>query len=97
MKAKDLFGLAVRLIGLVFLYQALASIPMALTSVFPNFTYFYPRNILPSLITVGWPLALAFGLIRGAGFIIRFAYGEEPLANSGPPAPQVPAGTERNF
>ena len=77
MKAKDIFGLAVRLIGLVFLYQGISMVPTAFSSIFPLFPHIYWRNIIPSVIMVGWPLLAAYWLIRGAPPINRLAYGEE--------------------
>jgi hypothetical protein len=74
MKSKEIFGLAVRLIGLVFLYQGLAGVPNAINSICPVFPHFIFRNILPSLWLVGWPLVVAYWLIRGAPALMDLAY-----------------------
>lgn len=88
MKAKELFGLAVRLIGLLFLYQAISMVPTAIRSVFiPGFPHIYWSNVLPSLILVGWPLLAARWLIRGAPALQKLAYGREELSNPGTPEP----------
>ena len=55
MKAKDIFGVAVRFIGLLFLYQSLSAVPGAITNVCPVFPQFNSTNVLPSLKAVGWP------------------------------------------
>ena len=77
MKAKDIFGVAVRFIGLLFLYQSLSAVPSAITSVCPAFPHFYWKNLLPSLIVVGWPLLVAYWLVRGAPLLMRLAYRED--------------------
>jgi hypothetical protein len=80
MKPKDIFGLAVRLIGLIFLYQGLASVPSSVSSVCPVFPHFYLRNLVPSLFLTGWPLVVAYWLVRGAPWLMRTAY---PAQNGG--------------
>jgi hypothetical protein len=78
MRAKEIFGVAVRLIGLVCLYQGLAAVPTAVASICPVFPHFYFRNLLPSLFMVGWPLLVGYWLVRGARWLVRLAYPEEP-------------------
>ena len=77
MKAKDIFGVAVRFIGLLFLYQSLSAVPVAISNVCPVFPHFYWKNVLPGLILVGWPLLIAYWLVRGAPLLMRLAYGKE--------------------
>lgn len=85
MKPKDIFGLAVRLIGLLFLYQAVSMVPTAIRSIFlPSFPHIYWSNVLPSLILVGWPLLAAWWLIRGAAPLRKLAYGEDESATPKP-------------
>jgi hypothetical protein len=79
MKSKELFGLAVRVIGLAFVYQGLTAVPNALLSCCPAFPHFVWRNVLPSLLIVGWPLLIGYWLLRGAPKLMRLAYGpDEP-------------------
>jgi hypothetical protein len=89
MKSKDVFGVAVRIIGLAFLYQAIAAVPAAVTSIWPTFPrlHIYFSNILPSLWMVGWPLLAAYWLISGAPQLMRIAYPEKTgdLENKGAP------------
>lgn len=86
MKAHDIFGLVVRIIGVVFLYQGLSSLPNAINSICPAFPSFLPRNIFPSLLLVGWPLLIGYWFIRGAPFLMRVAYGK----NAGAPSEESP-------
>jgi len=70
MKPKDIFKLAVRLLGLVFLYQGLSGIPQFLM-------FFPPSNVqefFTYLLHFGWPLLVAFWLLCGAPPIVRLAY-----------------------
>jgi hypothetical protein len=78
MKPKDIFNLILRLIGLAFLYRALDTIPSAVLNFCPAFPHFYFRNLFPSLLVVGWPLLIAWWLIRGAPWLMRLAYPETP-------------------
>lgn len=84
MKPKDIFNLCLRLIGLLFLYQGLSSVPTAVVNFCPVFPHFQFRTLFPSLVLVGWPLAVAFWLVRGAPGLMRFAYPAEPTADPGP-------------
>jgi len=74
MKAKDIFCLVVRLLGLVFLYQGLAGVPLAVASFCPIFPHFVWRNLFPGFIIVAWPLLIACWLVRGAPWLVRQAY-----------------------
>ena len=74
MKPRDLFLLAVRILGLVFLYHGLTALP---TAVIGAFTSLFGRSFLGFLgmsVMGLWPLLLAFWLIRGAPFLMRLAY-----------------------
>ena len=77
MKAKDIFGLIVRLVGLMFLYQALSAVPVGVAAFCPIFPHFVWRNLIPALILVGWPLLAAYWLLRGAPPLMRWAYPDE--------------------
>lgn len=94
---KDIFGLIVRLIGLRFLYEGLMAVPPAFGSIFPVFPHLFVRNVVPSLVLVGWPLAAAYWLLRGAPPLMRWAYPGEtrtpeaaaaPLSQIQPVSPQ---------
>ncbi len=74
MKAKDIFGLVVRIIGMTFLYQGLAAVPNAMATVCPGFTHFYGRNLLPAVLVVAWPLLVGYFLIRRAPQVMDWAY-----------------------
>jgi len=77
MKAKDIFGLVVRLVGLMFLYQALSAVPVGVAAFCPRFPHFVWSNLIPALILVGWPLLAAYWLLRGAPPLMRWAYPDE--------------------
>ena len=77
MTSKDVFNVAVRIVGLLFLYQGLAAVPSAVANFCPVFPHFNFRTLLPSAVMVGWPLAVAFYLIRGAPWLMRFAFSTE--------------------
>lgn len=87
MTEKNLFNLAVRILGLVFLYLALQAIPVAISLLFtassadPTLTTQTSRSmntsrIIGALVMVLWPLVLAIWLIRGAPLLMRLAYGD---------------------
>ena len=82
MKPKDILQLAVRLLGLVFLYQGLQTLPMAVIEFCSAVPSFAVRIMFSSLVMAGWPLAVAYWLLRGAPHILRIAY------------PDAPAGTK---
>jgi len=65
MKPKDIFGLAVRVLGLVFLYHGLEGIPALIIGIFGSFS-----AALAMILSVGWPLLVAYVLLRYAD---RFA------------------------
>ena len=83
MKAKDIFGLVIRIFGIVFLYQGLNYVPSAINSICPAFPHFLWRNIFPSVLMVGWPLAIGYWLIRGAPWLMRLAYGNSDRESGG--------------
>jgi hypothetical protein len=78
MKAKDIFGLVVRLIGLAFLYQGLSAVPMAVSAFCPRFPHFVWTNFLPAFIMIVWPLLVSYWMVRGAPPLMRLAYSTEP-------------------
>jgi hypothetical protein len=83
MKSKDIFSLAVRILGLVFLYHGLTAVP----PVIPAILAISIGNAFTGLLMVGWPLAVAYWLLSGAPLIMRIAY---PDADGNPQAgPEV--------
>ena len=76
MKAKEIFGLVVRIIGLAFVYQSLSAVPNAITSICPVFPHFFWRNLFPSVLIVGWPLLVGYWLLKGAPKLMRITYGD---------------------
>jgi hypothetical protein len=70
MTPKSVFGLAVRVLGLVFLYRGLSALPEIL-SIFSTGSF---RGSLGIIIMIAWPFLLALWLIRGAPHLVRIAY-----------------------
>jgi hypothetical protein len=70
MKTKDIFGLIVRLVGLVFVYNGLVNVPLAVSTLSARFS----TGIYTTFMTVIWPLLVAFWMLRGAPPISRVAY-----------------------
>lgn len=65
MKPKDIFSLAIRLLGLVFLYLAVKSIAPV---------WFAPTALIPTILTGACYLAAAWWLLGGAQILMRRAY-----------------------
>ena len=74
MKPRDIFNLAVRLLGLVFLYQGLQALPPAAIQFCGAILNINSGAILASLVTAGWPLLVSYWLLRGAPPILCTAY-----------------------
>ena len=81
MKPKDILQLAVRLLGLVFLYHGLTSLPTLIPMAFSGSA----TNLFMSVLMVGWPLLVAYWLLRGAPLIMRIAYPDAPKT----PEPEI--------
>lgn len=76
MKPRDIFGLGVRLLGLVFLYFGLRAVsPMLDLDVIENPD---KNEIINDLLPVVFNLVIALVLLRG-GFLMRWAYPETSL------------------
>jgi hypothetical protein len=69
MTPRNLFKLAVRLLGLVFLYHGLLLLPTLFTGIFGGST-----NAFAMILMVVWPLVVAFGLLVFAPTITDFFY-----------------------
>jgi hypothetical protein len=70
MTPKSIFSLAVRLLGLVFLFRGLAALPSIL-SIFPAGSFW---NFLNNIVMLAWPFVVAYWLIQGAPLLVRIAY-----------------------
>ena len=76
MKPHILFGLAVRILGLVFLYHGLNNLPSLLPLLIGAFTSMNPSALVIMLCSLVWPFALAWWLLGGAPFLVARAYPE---------------------
>jgi hypothetical protein len=72
MTSKDIFKLAVRLLGLGFLYHGLIGLPVAI----PLFFSSAASNSFAAVLMFGWPLLVSYWLLRGAPLLVRIAYPE---------------------
>jgi len=70
MTSKSIFSLAVRLLGLVFLFRGLAALP-SLLSIFPAGSFW---NFVNNIVMLAWPFVVAFWLVQGAPLLVRTAY-----------------------
>src|SRR5258706_8355375 len=74
MKPKRIFSIAVRLLGLVFLYHGLQAVPTAVMQFWSSVTSANPGGVFASFALAGWPLLVAYWLLRGAPLLMRIAY-----------------------
>jgi hypothetical protein len=71
MKPREIFKLAIRILGLVFLYHGLTSVPILFSGIFNGL-----GNAINCILLVAWPLLVAYWLISGASPIMSLAYPE---------------------
>jgi hypothetical protein len=69
MKPRDIFKLAVRILGLVFLYHGLSSVPVLFQGIFGS-----ASNAISFFFIVGWPLVVGFALLGFAPKFTDFFY-----------------------
>lgn len=69
MKAKDIFNLAVRLLGLFFIYLAAREVPVIFAQP--------PDNVMVhTLLTIGLFIGLGWWMLGGAPLLVKRAYPE---------------------
>ncbi len=69
MNSKELFGLAVRILGLVFFYHAVVSLPLEIGTALGGSGFG-----MAFVLQLVWHLALAIWLIRGAPLLMKLAF-----------------------
>lgn len=77
MKSKEILNLAVRLLGLVFLYHGLQTLPVAIGQVIGLFGIRMDMSLgalLSLIFMTAWPFVVSFWLLRGAPLVMRTAY-----------------------
>ena len=89
MKPKDIFSIALRLLGLVFLYFGLMTVPPMASLFFRAIRE--PGDFMSSLFTVVWLLLVARWLLRGAPLLVHLAYPEPSGQADGKPGELSPA------
>jgi hypothetical protein len=95
MKEKDLFKLAVRILGLVFLYHAIAGVPPALESMLiflRRWRWEMFVSAFGAVLWCAWMLVLAYFFVRGAALVAEIAYGNEDKTFQ----PEPPAAAEKS-
>jgi hypothetical protein len=70
MTPKSIFSLAVRLLGLAFLYHGLEGLP-AILSLLPAGSF---GNFVNNVVAIAWPFVVAYWLVQGAPVVVRTAY-----------------------
>ncbi len=81
MKAPQIFDLALRLTGLIFLYFALASLPGGIFKLLDRLVTLSLWPLIQSIVGIVWPFILAVWFLRGASLVMRLAYPNEPRNN----------------
>jgi hypothetical protein len=77
MKAPQLFGLALRVMGLIFLYDALSGFPGGFFKLIAHLTAFKVWSAIEIIAGTLWPLALALWFLRGAPWLMQLTYPSE--------------------
>ncbi len=89
MKTRDVFNLAVRLLGLWVLYQAVSLVTGVASLLWEAFITLMYSGIAQfggafvGLLQLGWYAAVALWLIKGAPWLVRQAYPEQSGLNDG--------------
>ena len=84
MKSKDIFQLAVRLLGLVMLYHAMQHFIIAVPSMIGS-----AAAMAQLLLMIGLRLGMAYWLISGAPLLMRLAYPEPDQPSTTPASQQA--------
>ena len=74
MKSKVIFELAVRFLGLVFLYHGLSALPSVIAVIAPASRAGSLSGVILTILMAAWPLVVAYWLLRGAPPLMRIAY-----------------------
>ena len=77
MKEKDMFALAVRILGLVFLYQGLSRIPEGIAQCVLLVLDSKTTSIGGASVDFAYRLSLGFWLVRGSPLLMHIAYPAE--------------------
>ena len=83
MKSKQIFELAVRILGLAFIYHAFTSLPQAVGSVLGSFRDFHLIPFFLTSFLAVWPLLVAYWLLQGAPLLVKIAF---PCSSAKPEA-----------
>ncbi|MFZ2277636.1 MAG: hypothetical protein WAW39_07545 [Prosthecobacter sp.] len=81
MKAPQIFALALRLTGLIFLYHALSAFPGGLFKILDRLVTLSLWALIQTIVGIIWPFILAWWFLRGAPLVMRLTYPNEPRDN----------------
>ena len=76
MKPRDIFKLAVRILGLAFVYHGLTALPVTASAGLTAIMGGQVDRFVLTLLMAIWPLAVAYWLLRGAPLLMHVAYPE---------------------
>jgi hypothetical protein len=76
MTARDLFQLAVQLLGLAFLYHGILGFPSYLGVLYTAFGAHSLFAILQAIVSAGLPLIAGYWCVRAENPLVRLAYPE---------------------
>lgn len=74
MNSKDLFQLAVRLLGLGFVYQGLTALPAVSSAIVAGLQGSNLGAFFFAVFATVWPLLIAYWLLCGAPLLMQIAY-----------------------
>ena len=74
MKPRDIFGLVIRLLGVLFFYRAAERVPLVWSVLSMGLRHFAWAMFFDSLFMVIWQLAVAWWLVKGAPPVMKWAY-----------------------
>ena len=80
MKTKDLFGLAVRIMGLFFLYRGINLAPALIDGFAQSFGSGEVAGIWETL-KAAWPIFVGLYLVRGAPLLLHWAFPAEKASD----------------
>jgi len=74
--AKEILGLVIRLLGVLFFYRAAEGVPLIWRVLSMGFRHNWSM-LFDSIFMVAWQAALAWWLVRGAPPLMKWAYPTE--------------------
>jgi hypothetical protein len=79
MKKQDVFEIAIRVLGLVLLYDGINGVPAAVFASCDAIQSMHVARLFMSLSVAAWPLLAGYYMLRGAPLIMRIACADAPV------------------